>query len=233
MASYIDLLNATMTFQNIRLDQRGPVRQDVRSQDTSFQQVLARSIETAPVKTLTYKTDMAPAFSHAEIEDQLKFRECLKFVLIQEGEKYVADDGGKESSKFGMLQSTAKSLGYKGDVRNLSRVEAEGLYKKIWDKSEAKSLPYPMCLVHFDTFVNSPGAARKLLKNSGGNLEGYLKSREQRYTRLAGARPATFGKYLKGWKSRIHSLQNAVAEYKKANTMARAGTSDAGSDETA
>jgi len=126
MASYTDLLTATLIYQNIRLDQRSPVRQDVKGSDASFRELLTRSLETTPVKTLAYKTDMSPAFSQEELEDQLKFRECLNFVLGQEGEKYVADDGGKESSKFGMLQSTAKSLGYKGDIKNLSRAEAEG-----------------------------------------------------------------------------------------------------------
>jgi len=25
------------------------------------------------------------------------------------------------------------------------------IYRKIWDKSGAKDLPFPLCLVHFDT----------------------------------------------------------------------------------
>lgn len=222
MVSYTDIINAARTLQSTRLDQRDSARQGAGKPNVSFQQVLARSLENEPLKNLVYKTDVSPVFSQEEIEDQLKFRECLRFVIGQEGEKYVSEDGRRESSKFGILQSTARSLGYKGDVKNMSRADAEALYKKIWNKSGAKALPYPMCLVHFDTFVNSPAAARKLLKNSEGNMEGYLKSREQRYVRLAGARPATYGRYLKGWKNRIQSLKAVVADYKKAVTVAGA-----------
>jgi lysozyme family protein len=222
MASYTDIMNATLQYQKINLEGRSARRTDSVSQGVSFDSLLSRSMERGEAREAVYSSAPQSIISREEIEDELKFRECLKFVLGQEGSKYVSNDGGKESSRYGILQSTAKALGYKGDVKNITKADVEKIYKKIWDKSGAKALDLPAALVHFDTYVNSPASARKLLKKSEGNLEVYLKSREQRYTRLAEARPETFSKYLKGWKNRITSLKNVVAEYNKANTMATA-----------
>jgi lysozyme family protein len=144
----------------------------------------------------------------------MKFRDGLKFVLEREGSKHVREDGGRESSKYGILQSTAKEHGYQGNVKDLTRADAEAIYRKIWEKSGAESLPFPLSTVHFDTYVNSPSAAEKILTKSQGNTDVYLRLREQRYTRLAEIRPEQFGKYLKGWSNRIKSLQTMVAQYK-------------------
>src|SRR5271169_1352909 len=90
-----------------------------------------------------------------------RFKNILAVVLKHEGSAYVQKDGS-ESSRFGILQSTAREFGYKGNVKNMSRAQAGAIYKKIWDKSGAASLSYPLSLVHFDTYVNSPAAAMKL-----------------------------------------------------------------------
>src|SRR5208282_5197893 len=140
-----------------------------------------------------------------------RFKEILAVVLKHEGSAYVHSDGGAEASKFGILQSTARGYGYQGNIRNITRAEAEAIYKQIWDKSGAASLPYPLSLVHFDTYVNSPAAAMKLLKNSAGNTDSYLAMRAYRYTRLAELRPARYGKYLKGWINRVADLRNIAA----------------------
>jgi lysozyme family protein len=144
----------------------------------------------------------------------MKFRDGLKFVLEREGSKHVREDGGRESSKYGILQSTAEEHGYQGNVKDLTRADAEAIYRKIWEKSGAESLPFPLSTVHFDTYVNSPSAAEKILTKSQGNTDVYLRLREQRYTRLAEIRPEQFGKYLKGWSNRIKNLQTMVAQYK-------------------
>ncbi|MBA4416629.1 MAG: hypothetical protein C0392_01770 [Syntrophus sp. (in: bacteria)] len=222
MASYIDLVQATMKYQKTNLERRGFQRASGNTQGISFDALLNQSLEKAKVQSPGLQSLSRGVMSRLDVEDEIKFRECLNFVLKQEGTKHVVDDGGKESSRYGILQSTAKSLGYKGDIKNISKQEVEAIYKKIWDKSGAKDLPLPMSLVHFDTYVNSPAMARRLLKKSDGNLEVYLKSREQRYTRLAEVRPETFNKYLKGWKNRIASLTNAVAEYRKLEKVASA-----------
>ena len=223
MASYSDIINVTMQYQKVNFDRKGLERPSQAKTDTSFDQLLSRSLDGITVPSIGYNSNPPSMVAQSEIEDQLKFQECLKFVLGQEGSRYVKDDGGKESSRYGILQSTARAFGYKGNVKNISKADVEAIYKKIWNKSGAGALPYPMSLVHFDTYVNSPATANRLLKKSGGNMEVYLKGREQRYTRIAEARPDTYGKYLKGWKTRINSLKNVVAEYSRQNKMAAAG----------
>ncbi|MCL4457338.1 MAG: hypothetical protein M1406_08080 [Nitrospirae bacterium] len=142
------------------------------------------------------------------------FNEILKVVFKHEGHRLVKNDGGRGASRFGILESTARQYGYKGDIKNISQAEVEGIYRKMWEKSGAASLPYPMSLVHFDTYVNSPGAAKKLLEKSGGDIDTYLQLREKRYRRLAELRPERYGKYLKGWTNRINSLRASVNEHR-------------------
>jgi hypothetical protein len=139
--------------------------------------------------------------------------DAFRFVLQQEGSGYVSRDGGKEeSSRYGILQGTANRYGYAGNVKNMSRREAEGIYEKIWKESGAQGLPRNLALVHFDTYVNSPAAAKKILNSSGGSPAAYLELRSRRYKRLSGLRPERYGKYMKGWMNRIENLKCLVAE---------------------
>jgi len=163
--------------------------------------------------------------------DNSRFKEILATVLKHEGSAYVHSDGGAESSKFGILQSTAKEYGYKGNIKNITRADAEAIYRKLWDKSGAASLPYPLSLVHFDTYVNSPAAAAKLLKKSAGNTDAYLSMRAHRYRRLAELRPAQYGKYLKGWISRVADLRNISAGHKVPGNFAFNDISSTGKTE--
>jgi hypothetical protein len=142
-----------------------------------------------------------------------KFDEIMKVVFKHEGSRYVSKDGGRESSKFGILQSTARQYGYTGDIKNITQDEAKEIYRKLWDKSGADKLPYELSLVHFDSYINSPASAVKFLEQSGGNVDKYLKLREARYQRLAELRPERFSRYLKGWMNRIASLRGAVTEH--------------------
>jgi lysozyme family protein len=136
----------------------------------------------------------------------------IRFVLAQEGSKFVARDGGNESSKFGILQATAERFGHTGSVKNMTRQEAENVYDKIWAESGAEKLRPDLALVHFDTYVNSPAAARKILKASNGNTEAYLTLRSERYARISALQPGRYGKYMKGWMNRIENLRSLVAE---------------------
>jgi len=81
--------------------------------------------------------------------------------------------------------------------------------------------------VHFDTYVNSPAAATKLLKKSAGNTDSYLAMRAHRYTRLAELRPAQYGKYLKGWINRVADLRNITAGHSVLRNFALNGISSA------
>lgn len=214
MASYIDSINPVNNLQKISLQIDSKKKNDLSTGRFSFERMLMNSMNSADEKQTNYiSLENNPAtINPVALDDEKKFRECLKFVIRHEGKKLVNRDGASgESSKYGILQSTARSFGYKGEIRNITEKQAEAIYKKLWEKSGAKDLSFPMSLVHFDTYVNSPAAARKFLARSNGDIETYIKSREQRYDRLAELRPKTFAKYLKGWKARINNLSNAVA----------------------
>jgi lysozyme family protein len=142
----------------------------------------------------------------------LNQNDMISFVMTQEGSKYVAKDGGKESSRYGILQTTAERFGYQDNVKNMSKQEAENIYKKMWQDSGAQNLKPDLALVHFDTYVNSPSAANKMLKACDGNVDDYISMRSNRYNRLSSLRPERYGKYLKGWMNRIENLRSAVAE---------------------
>ena len=103
-------------------------------------------------------------------------KDAFRFVLEHEGSGYVATDAGKESSRYGILQTTAVRYGYEGDVRSMSKIEAEAIYQKMWQDSGARDLPPALALVHFDTYINGPQAARKMLQSSRGDVNAYLGS---------------------------------------------------------
>jgi lysozyme family protein len=148
-----------------------------------------------------------PSYSAADAG----FRNSLGIVMKHEGNAYVKNDAMRGPAMRGILQSTAREFGFTGDIRNLSQAQAEVIYKKIWDKSGAANLPYPLSTIHFDTYVNSPSAAKRILQQSGGNVNASLAMREERYTRLATLRPERFGVYHDGWMNRIGSLRNFAA----------------------
>ncbi|MCX5807197.1 MAG: hypothetical protein NT010_14245 [Proteobacteria bacterium] len=181
----------------------------------SFEQILTSSLKQLYSKDINLRKDAANGpisvldpLKTLDLDDNAKFKEGLKTVFKHEGSNLVKEDGGgKESSKFGIVESTAREYGYKGNIRSLTMADAETIYRKIWDKSGAGSLPYPLSVVHFDTYVNSPSMARKILRQSGGNIDKYLGLRLDRYKRLAQLKPERYGKYLDGWTNRVKNLK--------------------------
>lgn len=204
MVSHLDLVQAVLTSEQIRLNRQTGSGVRVSNGRPSFDAVLSKTVDKCSAPSLPVAVDAA---------EDMKFGEGLRFVLEREGSKLVRYDGGRESSKFGILQSTAVQYGYKGDINNIPRSEVERIYKRIWEKSGAASLPFPLSTVHFDTYVNSPAAAEKILAKSRGNTGLYLRMRENRYARLVEIKPELYGKYLKGWNNRIQTLRSMVAQY--------------------
>jgi len=121
------------------------------------------------------------------------------------------DGASGESSMYGILQSTANENGYKGNIKDITVEYVKAIYRKIWEKSGASSLPPALSVVHFDTYVNNPAMAKKLLNRSKGDINIYLKMREQQYVNLAEKRPEVFKRYLKGWKTRVDNLRTMIA----------------------
>jgi len=205
MLSHVNLVEAILAAKRVDLTRRPGTLLRNQSAGPSFEKVLADNIHVSP--------SVFPVNNESS-EAEMKFREGVAFVMEKEGSKIVREDGGRESSKYGILQSTARENGYLGNIHDLTREDAEAIYRKIWVKSGAESLPFPLSTVHFDTYVNSPSAAGKMLAKSRGNTEVYLRMREQRYARLVEIRPEQYGKYLKGWNNRIRNLRTMIAQYK-------------------
>ncbi|MDD3846189.1 MAG: glycosyl hydrolase 108 family protein [Syntrophorhabdaceae bacterium] len=219
MATNLDITQTASMLQYLQNGRKKAESFIVNPDPTGFQDVLLRSLTSGqaqqfnPIQTGP-GIDPAAGFN----DEDAKFRKCLDFVLEKEGTRLVKEDGERGASRYGILQSTARALGYRGSIKNITREQIEGIYRKLWERSGASSLPYPLCVVHFDTYVNSPAAAQKILRRSQGNIDSYLGMREQRYVRLAAAKPQVYAKYLKGWKNRVNSLRTVVAEFEK-NTM--------------
>lgn len=193
----------------------------VGGQGSDFLEVLARTMSEiegiqAGRSSMVDPTALPPYLMNPNqnepTAEESPMRQVIRFVLKQEGSSYVAQDGGKESSKYGILRATARGYGYEGNIRHLTRDDAEAIYEKMWKESGADKLPRPLAIVHFDTYINSPAAARRMLKASGGDAETYLDLRARRYARLAARRPATYGKYAKGWMNRVEHLRSLVAQ---------------------
>lgn len=192
--------------------------------ENSFLNLLARNLgkaEATQIASFPFPSPIALSPYATGIQGGPRAQESpmtqvIDFILKQEGGTYVSRDGGKESSKFGILQSTARGYGFEGSIKDLTRQDAEGIYEKMWRESGAQRLPRDLAIVHFDTYINSPVAARKMLKACGGDTSSYLDLRAQRYMRLAEKRPERYGKYVKGWMNRVENLRTMVAQYDNA-----------------
>ena len=220
MASDFDI-SQTAAYQYMQGMRRKPENFTVNPQASGFEQVLLQLVNdrsanfntaASPVNTTAPPVNVAGVRSPDEEE---RFRKCLDFVLKKEGSRLVKEDAGKGASRYGILQSTARAFGYQGNIKNIRMDQVESIYRKIWDRSGAGSLPYPLSVVHFDTYVNSPAAAQRILQKTGGAIDSYLDMREKRYVKLAIGKPQVYAKYLRGWQNRIDSLRTVVAQHEK------------------
>jgi lysozyme family protein len=210
MLSHLNLVEAILASKQFDLSRRTGRHSQIQSNGPSFEKVLTKNLQVSP---------SVLSLSNEPPEADVKFKEGFKFVLEREGSKHVREDGGRGSSRYGILHSTAREYGYQGNIKDITKADTEAIYRKLWEKSGAESLPFPLSTVHFDTYVNSPSAAEKILVKSQGNIDVYLRLREQRYTRLVEIRPEQYGKYLKGWSNRIKNLQTMVAQHKSGTSF--------------
>ncbi|MCX8110299.1 MAG: hypothetical protein N3D15_03500 [Syntrophorhabdaceae bacterium] len=223
MVSYTDLIDIIVMnqiAQKKRIDSNRAANLMNSKFDNILNQKVSKSssglVQQVPLKNLNIQT--LPTFEMENFLSNKKgsFETAIEFVLKHEGERLVNKDGASgESSRYGILQSTASSLGYKGNIKDITKEQAVVIYEKLWDMSGAANLPHSLSIVYFDTYVNSPAMAKKLLAKSGGDINTFLNMREQRYKRLAEARPDVFGRYLKGWKNRVNNLRVMIADIER------------------
>ena len=94
------------------------------------------------------------------------FPRALEVVLKLEGgySDDPRDSGGK--TQYGITEKVARSFGYSGEMRNLTKQTAAEIYKQgYWLNCKCGELPYPLSLYVFDCAVNQGSdAAKKLLQ---------------------------------------------------------------------
>lgn len=115
---------------------------------------------------------------------------------------YAASDGRSGAPvNFGVNQKANPDL----DVKNLTPEQAKTIMRdRYWKRSGADKMPPRLAEVHMDTAVNmGVGAAAKLLKQAGGNVERYLDLREKRYREIGGPD-------LTNWLNRNERLRSYV-----------------------
>ena len=215
MSNYTNMLDMIFT-SHILQKKRDNILKINNTTDKQFSNILNKNIEKlqkTPNEKNTALNQLSPSYTlNTTVNKKDRFEEALNFVLKHEGKRLVHRDGASgESSMYGILQSTANENGYKGNIKDITVEDVKAIYRKIWEKSGASSLPPALSVVHFDTYVNNPAMAKKLLNRSKGDINIYLKMREQQYVNLAEKRPEVFKRYLKGWKTRVDNLRTMIA----------------------
>lgn len=95
------------------------------------------------------------------------------------------------------------------DIRNLTKEQALEIYRKhYWEASGADKLPWPMCLLVFDTAVNhGVGVANQLLSYEPTPEEIYLGQRALRYFD-----DPNWRSYGEAWGVRVNNLHEIVKD---------------------
>jgi len=217
MADYTNMIDTIFTSIVLQKKRDNMLRIN-NTADRQFSNILSKSMEKLQgthnkndtINQMSASYTLKPTNTYTDNND--KFEEALNFVLKHEGKRFVHRDAASgESSMYGILQSTANENGYKGNIKDITMEDVKAIYRNIWNKSGASSLPPALSVVHFDTYVNNPALAKKLLSRSNGDTIAYLKMREQQYVKLSEKRPEVFKRYLKGWKTRVENLRTMVA----------------------
>ena len=143
------------------------------------------------------------------------FQEASRFVLAQEGGYNPHDGKSGAPVNFGINQRANPDI----DVARLTPEKATEILKdRYWNAVGADQLPPTLATVAFDTAVNmGVGAAKKLLDQSGGDVDRLLDLRRQRYREIA--RDPAQAQYLPWWLSRVDALQAKVAAMDAAGLM--------------
>ena len=135
------------------------------------------------------------------------FKKSLEFTLKWEG-GYVndPDDPGGET-KWGISKRAYPDL----DIKNLSPEIAATIYfRDYFVPSGAVNLPFPECVVAFDTAVNlGVGRCKQFIEINETGAKGLIAQREAYYIGLIKKKPA-LQKYLKGWLNRLNDLKKFI-----------------------
>ncbi len=144
--------------------------------------------------------------------DDEVFAVAVKLLFRNEGGTLVSDDNGKGPSKFGILQTTLRDYDPEGKiaehVEDLDEETARQVYRKIWERARCDELPYPLSVVHFDTYLHRPKTALEALVSSENNPVQYLAIRQTSLKSLK-----SYKKYGRGWENRIQNILRLIQGY--------------------
>jgi len=125
------------------------------------------------------------------------------FIAPHEGSAYVVDSNGA-GVKYGINEQYNPGVNVKG----LTLDGAAGVFTKgSWERSGAASLSPALAAVHADTFFLNERQAKKILKESGGDVDKYIDLRRAFLNGLATSNPGKYGKYQAGWEKRTKDLE--------------------------
>lgn len=148
-----------------------------------------------------------------------KFARALEFVLSVEGGWWP---GTKASDPNPTMRGVTQRVydawrdrhgSPRRSVRVIETSELQTIYGNYWLAAGCQHLDWPVCLIHFDTAVNSgPGNARKLGKRSGYEAERYLGVRQAFYDAIVARNPA-MRPNAAGWRKRLDRLRTFIQEH--------------------
>ncbi len=128
-----------------------------------------------------------------------------KILQLEGGSKLVSDTGGL--TKYGISKNANPDV----DVANLTEAQARDIYMKRYVAPLGlQNFPAGVAFIALDAAVNQGvGFAKNLLAKAGNDPKAMLEIRRQHYQSLAAKNPGKYGKYLKGWMTRLQQ----VAQY--------------------
>lgn len=113
--------------------------------------------------------------------------------------------GELKGTNFGISAASYPHL----DIRNLTMQQADEIYfRDYWQAAGADKLPWPACLIVFDTAVlHGVGTARKWQQEVGTNPLAFAAKRLRVYTKLD-----NWHYYGAGWTNRVADLLNEASQ---------------------
>ncbi len=149
------------------------------------------------------------------------FDEAMAFVMREEtGGRadggFVANDGGRGPSIYGVNSEAnpkeyaeIKALQDAGKPKEAEALAKKTYFDKYWKAIDADNLSPQMQMLAFDAAVNQgQGAARQMLKESGGDVDKFVALRAARYEKTA--QNPEKAENLKGWMNRLARVQTKV-----------------------
>lgn len=148
-------------------------------------------------------------------EDE-RWQLSIAFLLAEEGgfQDHEADNGNWTGGKRGVGELKGTNFGISAasfpnlDIRAITVETAKAIYRQhYWFPSGAATLPWPLCLLVFDTAVlHGVGTSTQWAQESGSAAE-YLAKRLGSYTRMS-----NWNIFGAGWTNRVARLLQAMGD---------------------